>query len=296
MAVIPQEFGRIAWFRSDLLPHHWYEYLNLLAAHPNALLVSSVLKDEYYMEPGQGLRIQLSPETAVEGIIYAFVDYWPSFMPTGGTSRKKNLLVVGNYSYLIPRTSLEPYEVWISRDPSVTDREFYTDMVKRNIRMTMLKDSLAAIAARKSSPSVRGMNGVITVGFFITLAISFVGLLLCWVLSVRERTLQLGVIRALGLAKRRITAMLIWEQAIVASCGIVAGTLIGGIAGQLFVPILHLTERIVEQVPPLQIGALFRDYAVLFGFLAFMLLAVLTALQLLISRLRVSEALKLGEE
>src|SRR5699024_1992387 len=28
MAIEPKEFGEIAWFKSSLLPFHWYQYLN----------------------------------------------------------------------------------------------------------------------------------------------------------------------------------------------------------------------------------------------------------------------------
>jgi putative ABC transport system permease protein len=38
MGIIPNEFGRTAWFKNGLLPHHWYEYLNLLTDSPMAVL------------------------------------------------------------------------------------------------------------------------------------------------------------------------------------------------------------------------------------------------------------------
>ncbi len=41
MAVEPKGFGETAWFKETLLPHHWYQYLNLLAQEPSAVLIST---------------------------------------------------------------------------------------------------------------------------------------------------------------------------------------------------------------------------------------------------------------
>ncbi len=43
MGVVPDEFARVAWFTPSLLPHHWHQYLNLLAASPKAMLISDTL-------------------------------------------------------------------------------------------------------------------------------------------------------------------------------------------------------------------------------------------------------------
>ena len=45
MAVVPHEFGRITWFRNDLLPAHINHHLNLIADHPTGILLSADVRD-----------------------------------------------------------------------------------------------------------------------------------------------------------------------------------------------------------------------------------------------------------
>ena len=40
MAIEPKAFGETSWFKESLLPHHWFQYLNLIANEPSAVLIS----------------------------------------------------------------------------------------------------------------------------------------------------------------------------------------------------------------------------------------------------------------
>ena len=52
MGIIPDEFGKVAWFRNDLLRPHWYNYLNLMSHHPMAALVSRSFAEEHNVKKG----------------------------------------------------------------------------------------------------------------------------------------------------------------------------------------------------------------------------------------------------
>ena len=84
MAITPGEFGRVAWFRSDLLPTHWYRYLNRLAAAPKAMLLSSSIREEFDIKLGDTILVTWSSQDVVDGVVVGFVDHWPAFMPVGG--------------------------------------------------------------------------------------------------------------------------------------------------------------------------------------------------------------------
>ncbi len=45
MAIEPKAFGETAWFKESLLPHHWFQYLNLIANEPSAVLISKKIAE-----------------------------------------------------------------------------------------------------------------------------------------------------------------------------------------------------------------------------------------------------------
>ncbi len=98
LAVNTEEFGKTAWFRPQLLPYHWYEYLNLLADVPNGALVSSSFK-KFNVKVGDELILRVAMQE-VRVVVCDFVDYWPSFPSTktelSGT-KTNNHLIVANF-------------------------------------------------------------------------------------------------------------------------------------------------------------------------------------------------------
>ena len=108
--------------------------------------------------------------------------------------------------------------------------------------------------------------------------------------------LQFGIIRALGLSRRNVTSMLVWEQILLIGTAIVLGLLIGSIAGYLYIPFLELVYGVTEQVPPLKVLALRRDFVKVYFISGFMLLAGIFLFWYFVSGLRIHKAIKLGED
>ena len=95
MGIIPHEFGEVAWFRSGLLPSHWYNYLNLLAESPATALVSTALL-EAGVELGDPIYLQWRGQLSTLFYVYGFVNLRTTFNPYEGTPR----LAVVNLNYL----------------------------------------------------------------------------------------------------------------------------------------------------------------------------------------------------
>jgi putative ABC transport system permease protein len=100
----------------------------------------------------------------------------------------------------------------------------------------------------------------------------------------------------MGLARKRVVAIIVWELVLISGSSVLMGILIGGIAGQLYVPLLQLVTSVAQQVPPFVVGALRKDYGNLLFFVLAMFVGVLVVLAVLISRIRIHQAIKLGEE
>jgi putative ABC transport system permease protein len=152
-----------------------------------------------------------------------------------------------------------------------------------------------AIAEEQQRPERQGLFGLLSVGFISAALLTVVGFLLYAMFSFRRRVVELGVLRALGLSTRQMTAFLSWELALLIGLGAAVGTALGVGCSRLFIPYLQVGSSGVAQIPPfvVQIAwpAIVRIYA-LFGLL---FLAALAGLVALLLRMKIFQAVKLGE-
>jgi putative ABC transport system permease protein len=297
MGIIPDEFGKVSWIRPGLLPYHWYNYLNLMAESPTAFLASRSIQEKYKLKEGDSIYITWKGQTYLEGYIYAFIDYWPTFNPNLKTSKgEPKELIVANLSYIQAKMSLEPYEVWIKREPDATDTQIYNDIKEKKIDMTDIKFTKNEIIKKKNDPMLQGTNGALTMGFVITMLISAIGFLIYWVLSIRSRALQFGIFRAMGLSMRNIIAMLICEQVLISGTAVLMGIVIGGLTCDLYLPLIQIAYSVEELALPFKVFAYGDDYIKLYSIVGTMLLSGIAILGVLVSKININQAIKLGED
>ena len=151
--------------------------------------------------------------------------------------------------YIQANTALEPYEVWIKKVPGVTSQEIYDEILEKEIKIVRLTDTSQEIIKTKNDPMLQGTNGALTLGFIVTMSVSTIGFLIYWILSIRQRELQFGIFRAMGLSVRKIIGLLAWEQLLISGTAILIGVTVGGLTSQLFVPLLQMVYSAAEQVP-----------------------------------------------
>jgi len=147
---------------------------------------------------------------------------------------------------------------------------------------------------RKLLPEREGVYGILSLGFIVSVAVSFIGYLLFWVFSLARRTVQLGIVRATGLMRGQLTFMLLLEQLLTTGLAILLGLAIGRLASRLFIPFLQLGAK--AQVPPFTIVFDLRDTTQLLVIVSAMIAVGGTLLTAQIMRMRVHQAVKLGEE
>ena len=297
MGILPDEFGRTAWFRPDLLPMHWHRYLNALAREPSAALASRSLNEEFGIRLGETVRLQWGAQDPLEVTVVAFVDYWPGFNPRlrdfGG---RENVLIIANLAYVQLQTSLEPYEVWIKKESRARSEAMYREIRSRGLLISELRDAGQQIVGARNDPMLQGTNGALTQGFIAALAISVVGFLVTWIISLQRRLAQFGFLRALGLSRRKVIGMLLWEQLLVSGAAIVAGIAIGALAGQQLVPLLRAVEQAADQVPPFKTTVLRSDYNRIYTAVGMMIAGAGIVLGVILSRMKIHRAIKLGDE
>lgn len=297
MGINPDEFGKVAWFRASLLSHHWYNYLNMMTKDQRAFLVSRSFEKKYNCKLGDTIYIKWDENDLMAGVIYGFVDYWPTFNPydkENGSPAED--LVVANLSYIQSKMKLEPYEVWIKEKTGVSTAAIYDDIKLKGLPILALENANQKIIIKKNDPMLQGTNGALTMSFIITILISAIGFLIYWILAIRSRTLQFGIFRAMGLSLREVIGMLFCEQLLISGTSIIIGIIIGGITSDLFVPMLQIIYSSSEQVPPFRVVAYGKDYIKLYASIGIMLTMGLTVLGRFLSSMKVSQAIKLGED
>ena len=294
MAITPEEFGRVAWFRSDLLPVHWHHYLNRLAADPKAMLLSSSIAEEFDIKLGDIILVTWSSQDVVDGVVVGFIDHWPTFLPVD--ERATPRLVVANFPYIRAKMAVEPYEIWARRTPRSSTAEIYQEIDDRELDIVSMTDATQQVVEAKNDPLLQGTNGVLTLGFSVAMLICIVGFAMYWVLTLRSRTLQFGVLRAIGMSSRRVLAMLMVEQILITGSAIVAGIVIGRVAALLFVPLLQVVYAAADQVPAFRVASERGDFLRIYAVAAALLVLGGVLFRTLLARLDIQQALKLGEE
>jgi len=297
MGIIPDEFAKVAWFRPDLLPYHWYEYLNLMTEAPTAFLVSTSLKEQYKLEVGDTVYLTWGNQDYLEGTIYAFIDYWPTYNPNQ-TNRMNRApgFVVANLSYIQNKMALQPYEVWIKKQEGATDKQINDDILKKEIKLSFIDYTGQELVKMKNDPMLQGMNGMLTLGFIASMLISLLGFLIYWIISIQNRILQFGILRAMGMSLAKVIGMLANEQLLVSGASILIGVIVGGMTGDLFIPLLQIMYSSVDQVPPFKIMAYGEDYIKVYAIIGLMITMGFMTLWRIISKIKIDQAVKLGED
>lgn len=301
MGINTKEFGRCVDFKTELLPSHWYDYLNAMSLSPTSVLVSSNMRDQLGFSLGDSITYRDKDGHNLQGTICGFVDYWPAYSPKttvvdkdGSSGEYNNYLVVGHLAYMRNAWGATPYQIWINAKDS-TDF-IYDFAAESGTRFTYFADAQNMLVDMKNDPIFQGTNGILTLCFVVALLLCSVGFLIYWILSIRSRTLLLGIFRAMGMTMGEILHMLLNEQFFISVVSIALGIGAGILTSHFFVPLVQIAYASVDTVIPLEIIAQPADMIRLLAVVALMLLVCMAVLGTLISKIHISQALKLGED
>lgn len=297
MAFNPGEFAKVCNFEDRLLPVHINNYLEALNKCPQGVILSSAFEKSYGLKLGDTVSLKWSGNKAFDATVIAFVEYWPSMNPYEAAKDGTYMnFAVMNLDYVNIMTESEPYRVWLRLEEGALTQDLYNSIEASDIKPTMLRVAGQEIISEKNDPMLQGMNGALTLGFIIIMIMCIIGFLIYWILSIKSRTLQFGILRAMGMKYREIIAMIIYEQILTSGAAILAAIFIGGFASDLYVPLFQYLYTIKEQVPGFVIIPQRADYTKVYMIIASMLLVSFVILGILIRRINISKALKLGED
>lgn len=292
--IVPSEFNDVAWTRADLLPAPMTEYLNVMNRYTNAAVISRQAASALSITQGDEVTISWMEADEMKNVtvtVIGLVDYWP-----GINTEKSPQFIIANLRWIHAQTPIEPYDLWITKAEGVTSTELYQQIEDAGVFLSDAVDAGQTITETKVDSLLQGTNGALTLSFIITMVVAFVGFLIYWIFNIRERTLQFGILRAMGLSRRKLVGMIIWEQVLLSGSAILAGILIGILTCGLFVPMYQILYSPAQLLPGFRVIAYAVDYARIYVILGGMLLIGSVVLGNLISRIKMDQALKLGED
>lgn len=300
MGINTKEFGETANLDPDLLPIHWNNYLNAISQNTYAVLLSENFK-EYGFKLGDNIFYHNADNVNCTGVVYGFVPYWPGYSTVvnekgsdGVYAEKPQYLIIAHLSQLQSAFGVTPYEVWIKTNGNT---DFIYDYANEHaLKFDKFVDASAETVKLKNDPILQGTNGILTVSFIVVLLLCTTGFLIYWILSIRSRALQMGIFRAMGMSMREIFTMLLNEQIWISGLSIGMGALIGSLASTLYVPLIQIAYAASDQSLPLKLIVSPDDNLRLFGIIGFVMVICLMILGMIISKLKISQALKLGED
>ncbi|MDF2936830.1 MAG: hypothetical protein K0Q90_2203 [Paenibacillaceae bacterium] len=310
MGIETDDFGQTSWMRDRLMDHHFYDYLNLIAQDPAAVLISRSIAEEFKVQPGDALSIRWDGTAYSTVQIYGIVDYWPTWNPNpqqaagqtqapqagNGNKLVKPKLVVGNLSYLESTLALEPYNVWLKLKPEASLQEVYKSIEEKKISLVSVVNTAQDVSDSRKDPFRLALNGAMTLGFVISAGVCLIGFLLYWLLSFSGRTLQFGIYRAMGITLPQLVGMIALELLLTSGAAILIGGAAGLVTGKLFVPFFQLSFNFSDQALPFQVIFKAIDELRLYAVVSAMVAFGLAILGFMLSRIRIHQAVKLGED
>lgn len=291
MGIENDKFAEVAWFdRLDLFPAgHPHEYLNLLGTYEQAVLIPTSFAERNHLEVNDIITINIEQQP-VEFVVAGTLPYWPSQYP------QQIPFFITNIDYIYDQTPMIPYEVWLKMEDGARAAPIIEELAEKGIYLASIKDVRNELAQLERHPSRGGVFGILSLGFLVTVMVTLVGYLLYWFFNLSSRVVQFGILRAMGLSRRQLTGMLLLEQGFTAGLSIGLGILIGKLASYLYLPFLQTSGNAHLQVPPFRVIFEAKDTNQLYIVVFVMMLTGATLLLLHIRRLRVHQAVKLGEE
>lgn len=312
-----KEFGETATLRAGLNGKtHWFNYLNALSENPKGVIISRNMAEALSLSEGDSITLTKKGEFeaykdltkgTLKAQVCAIVDDWPGYERYYYTEEEnlegqlvkvehEQYLAVMNYSAYVYAYGISPYNVWIKLSDRSDESQVMEYLDKAQIKLSLNERVDENIEKVKNSLDIQIINGMFTLGFIVAVIVCIAGFLIYWITFIRQRELQFGVYRAMGMSSEEIGRMLVVEHELSTLFSIICG-LVGGILATLLFETLFCTVYLPEK-HNLELYMYYdvKDFVRLGIVIIAMLAACMVVLSGQVRQLKISDALKLGEE
>ncbi|KES05746.1 hypothetical protein BU52_18230 [Streptomyces toyocaensis] len=248
--------------------------IGLRVPQPAAPEVTGVATDRYLAStgarPGQRLDVRIGGATVPVRIVRA-VRALPS-VPGGGKDDGGALLVdlrsVNRVLQERQDEAVPPNEWWLAVEPGRTERvaAALRDRPDMDPSRVVVRDEIAE--ALRDDPFGAGPGTAFGAAALAAAALTAVGFAVSAAGSLRERSAEFAVLRALGASRRRLARVVLVEQGVLVGLALVVGVVLGAVLARAVVPLIMLTAEagrpvpeVLVELPPLRVAALLAAVA-----------------------------------
>jgi putative ABC transport system permease protein len=300
VGIDPSSYSKVVWSRPDMLGKPIYNYLSLLQKSDDACIISVTLADKMRLKVGDKIQINQN-DKGFAGCyikITAIVKAWPDYtykQDDKGNLQLKDLIVM-NYDYLNMNYGDVTYEIWAKTDLSATADSINEQLIAHSVPVYYINDYKHDIFTSISSADRQSLNALLSFSYIIILLVCFIGFALYWVLSIKSRVLQMGILRAMGMSTTGIYFMIVWEQFLISLIPSLYAVFAGYLTSRIFVDILKVSFGADKQIIPFEFFTQAGDYIKISVFFGTVFIFTFIILVLLIKRIKISQAIKFGED
>jgi putative ABC transport system permease protein len=295
MGVDRVDFPKVAYWRHDFAAASLGALMNSLAIASDGILAERRFMRQNGLRVGDQVQVRLNAtenDTVTPMKIMGDFEYFPTWY----SPEEEKPLFIANLDTLFEMSGGEqPYDVWVKTDPEIDYAKMVDDL--RDIEITLFDYDVAAqrIATAQRRPERQGLFGVLSVGFLASALLTVLGFLLYALFSFRRRFIELGTLRAIGLSASQLAIFLVSELAFLILLGLGAGTWIGILISQFFIPYLQIGTDVTANIPPFTVDVAWQAVGRLYILFGGLFVVALGVLMVLLTRMKVFQAIKLGE-
>ncbi|MBO4399950.1 MAG: ABC transporter permease, partial [Lachnospiraceae bacterium] len=300
------DFGSTAWMPDGVTEEHWFTYLNALSENPEGAIVSTNYANKTGVRVGDTVSVTRTDATGknlgrMELTVVAIMPVFPTYqsrVPSTEEGKENeytdNYFLVSAFANLSRYYPATPYQVWLKINGNP---DFVYDWATENkVVFDTFTDYQNRVIAMKNDPYFQVTNGMLTISFIVVLVLCAIGFLIYWLTNIRSRELIFGIYRAMGMSMGELIRMLINEHFFGSLIPILFGAAIGILASKMFIPLIEIAYSPAEQTLPTKIFVESGDICRISVVVGLMLVGCLAVISVLLSKIKINQALKLGED
>jgi hypothetical protein len=320
LGIDPATFAEAAYWRSDYASKPLATLMQEMRAHtqgalagdpkhPIWALIDPTFAGSYQLSPG--VVFTLTPEDSSPATLYfvvgAVVDHFPTL---GQTSVNGQIVVnIADYASALAGPQgvggyvnyIGPNEYWLRTTGSaIQDASRAHDLTNPNLWVETTIDRKTLEQAATNDALVSGMTGLLVAGAVIAALLALLGSVIQAAVSAQQRLTQFAILRTLGGQKPQLVRILLGQQLVVVSFGLLEGTVLGAILSTATLPFLQFSTSTLnttaQQLPPYLLSF---NPAAMIGFYGVLLAAFALALVIGVGaalRVGLGTALRIGED
>ncbi|WP_431986054.1 ABC transporter permease [Streptomyces griseoflavus] len=249
--------------------------IGLRVPQPAASEVTAVATDRYLdstgARPGQRVDVPVGGGTVPVRIVRA-VRALPSTPPGGGKTDGGALLVdlrsVNRVLQARGSEGLPPNEWWLAAAPGDTERVAGALRARPDLdpSRVVVRDEMAV--ELRDDPFGAGPGTAFGAAALAAAALASVGFAVSAAGSLRERSAEFAVLRALGASRRRLARVVLVEHGVLVGLALAVGVLLGTVLARAVIPLIMLTSeatrpvpQVLVELPPLRVAVLLTTVA-----------------------------------